>query len=90
MKTRTVADLNDKYIGHRKFAKVCDLLIKQNHKVENIKEYNEHFKFTLDGYEFQYSKNWKASAKDYVKYLLNVLDMKIRISKRDTTGIWRF
>jgi hypothetical protein len=26
MQKRTLVDLHDRYIGHRKFAKVCDLL----------------------------------------------------------------
>lgn len=80
MKQRTIEDLHNKDYGHKKFARVCDLLVEQNHKVENIKEYNEHFKFTIAGYEFQYLKEWKASAKDFVEYLNKLLDMKLKIA----------
>ena len=39
LKNRTIEELHDKYVGHRKFAKVCDLLIKkvtQSLKLKNI------------------------------------------------------
>lgn len=80
MKQRTISDLHDKDIGHKKFAKICDLLIEKGHKVENIKEYYEKFKFEIDDYPFEYDKNWKASANDYVTYCLQMLDLKKRIS----------
>ena len=76
MKERTINDLHDKEIGHSKMAKVCDLIIAKGHKITNIKEYNEKFKFDLDGYPFEYDKNWKSSAKDYATYCLQMLDLK--------------
>lgn len=88
MKQRTILDLHDRYIGHKKFAKICDLLINKGHKVENIKEYNEKFKFTIDGFNFEYRKDWKSTAKDYVNYFLNVLDLKIKIKQHDTKDIY--
>ena len=75
MKERTIQELHDPKIGHRKFAKVCDLLV-INHRVTDIKEFNEKFKFKVDGFEFQYDKNWKSSAKEYVDYLLHLLNFK--------------
>lgn len=81
---RTIKDLHDKDIGHRKFAKVCDLLVEQGHEVTNIVEYYEKFKFDVDGFWFNYQKVWKASAKDYVEYLLNMLNMKKRIASEQT------
>lgn len=76
MKTRTIEELHDKYIGNKKFAKICDLLIDKGFKVTDIKEYNEQFKFCVNGYLYIYNKNWKSSAKEFVTYLLNIHDMK--------------
>lgn len=76
MKQRTIQDLHNKEIGNRKFAKVCDLLIADGHTVENIKEYYEKYKFVLDGYPFEYSKDWKVSAEEFKKFILNILNMK--------------
>lgn len=73
MKQRTIEELHDKDIGHRKFAKVVDLLIKNHYQITDIKEYNEKFKFNVNGYEFVYSKNWKSSAKSYCEYLIDIL-----------------
>lgn len=73
---RTIKELHDSKIGHRKFAKVCDILVEQGHEVENIVEFYEKFKFDVDGFWFEYSKYWKASSKEYVDYLLNMLKMK--------------
>lgn len=79
---RTVEELHDSKIGHRKFAKVCDLLISQGHRVDNIKEFCEKFRFDVDGYWFEYSKDWKASSKEFVEYLLNMLRMKEIMAKQ--------
>lgn len=81
MKKRTIHELHDKEIGNRKFAKVCDLLIADGHTVENIKEYYEKFKFDVDGFRFEYSKDWKKSSKVYVDYLLDILNMGKIIAK---------
>ncbi len=89
MKKRTLEDLHSKDIGHRKFASVCDLLIDKGHKVTNIVECYEKFKFNVDDYYFEYSKNWKSSTKEFVSYLLNILDMKKRMNERNS-GIWKF
>ena len=60
LKNRTIEELHDKYVGHRKFAKVCDLLIKKGYSVTEIKEYNEQFKFKVNDYDFTYRKEWKG------------------------------
>lgn len=85
MKTRTIEELHDKDIGHRKMAKIADILLEKNYEVSDIREYNEQFKFKVDGYEFQYLKEWKSSAKEFVKYLENILDMKKHMER-----IWKF
>lgn len=73
MKTRTIEELHDKHYGHRKFAKVCDLLIADGHEISNIKEYYVKFTFELDGYFMTYDKEWKISAKKITKYILDTL-----------------
>lgn len=80
MKTRTIEELHDKEIGHKKFANVCDLILENGHSIKDIKEYNEKFKFYVDGFLFEYSKEWKASAKEYYDYLLNILNFKKDLS----------
>lgn len=83
MKVRTIEELHDPKIGHRKFAKIVDLLIAKGHKVTEIKEYNEQFKFKVDGDLLVYRKEWKSSAKDFAIYIENLLDTKKRLLAKD-------
>jgi len=76
MKLRTIEELHDKEIGHRKFAKVCDLVLEEGYQITEIKEYNEQFKFKINKYDFVYRKEWKASSEEFVRYLLNVLALQ--------------
>lgn len=73
MKNRTIEELHDKYIGHRKFAKICDLLIAKGYSVTDIKEYNEQFKFKVEGMELIYRKEWKATAISFVDYIIPII-----------------
>ena len=73
---KAIEELHDKDVEHRKFAKVCDLLIEKGYRISNIKEFNEKFKFELDGWPMEYSKEWKSSPEEYVKYLINIVNMK--------------
>lgn len=82
MKKRTIEELHDAQIGHKRFAKIVDGLIANGHEVTNIKEYNEQFKFSIDGYEYSYRKEWKSSAKSFVKYLENLIDTKKRLKDK--------
>ena len=41
MKNRTIEDIHDKYIGHKRFSKFVDLAIENGHTIANIKEFNE-------------------------------------------------
>lgn len=81
MKVRTIEELHDKEIGHRKFAKVCDVLIANGHKVSNIKEYYEKFKFDLDDHPFEYDKNWKSSADKCANYFMDLLATQLKLEK---------
>lgn len=67
MQTRTIMDLHSKNIGHKKIACVVDELTNKGYIITDIKEYYEKFKFNADGLKFEYSKDWKAPASDYVK-----------------------
>ena len=76
MQVRTIEDLHDKHIGHKKFAKIVDILEADGYPVKNIREFNEKFKFTIDKEIFEYSKDWKASAYEIEQYIINILKMK--------------
>ena len=88
MKQRTIEDLHNKNYGHRKFANICDLLISKGYQITDIKEYNEQFKFKVNNHLFWYRKEWKSSAKDFVQYLINILDTEERLKQHNK--IWRF
>lgn len=81
MKNRTIEELHDKRIGHKKFAKICDLLIEAGYQVTDIKEFNEQFKFKCNGYQYNYRKEWKSSSKDFVKYLINLVNSEEELKK---------
>ena len=81
MKQRTIEELHDKYIGHKKMASICDILISDGYKITEIKEYNEQFKFKVNDHQFWYRKDWKSSAKEYVKYIINLLEAEKELKK---------
>ena len=56
MKNRTIEEIHDKEIGHKKFAWFVDTAIKDGHKITQIKEYNGKFKFEMDGYPLEFDK----------------------------------
>lgn len=82
MKKRTIEELHDKYIGHRKFAAIVDGLIERGYNITDIKEYNEQFKFKANGHEYHYRKEWKSSAKEFVNYFDNVYQTAEELRKR--------
>ncbi len=57
MTKRTIQEIHDEEIGHKKFASFIDGAIEDSHTISNIKEYNEKFKFELDGYPMEFDKN---------------------------------
>lgn len=73
MKTRTIEEIHDKYIGHKKFAWFVDTAIKEGHTITNIKEYNEKYKFEMDNYPLEFDKNPKVSAKWQLDYCYKVM-----------------
>lgn len=81
MMLRTIEELHDSKVGHRKFAKVVDLLIEEGYEVTNIKEGYEKFNFLIDKkFPYSYSKDWKASAKEYVDYVKKLIDMDKKLA----------
>ena len=56
MKRRTIEEIHDKEIGHKKFAWFVDTAIEKGYKITNIREYNEKFKFEMDGYPLEFDK----------------------------------
>ena len=63
MKIRTIEEIHDKEIGHKKFAWFVDKAIEDGHMVSEIKEYNEKFKFKMDGYPLEFDKTPEINAK---------------------------
>lgn len=63
MKTRTIEEIHDKYVGHRKFAWFVDFAIENGYTIEDIKEYNEKFKFLMNGWALEFDKSPKVNAK---------------------------
>lgn len=63
MKTRTIEEIHDKEIGHKKFAWFVDTAIEDGHKITEIKEYNEKFKFKMDGMPLEFDKMPNLSVK---------------------------
>ena len=80
-KNRTIEELHDPKIGHRKFAMVVDSLIASGHSVSEIKESYEKFSFRVDGTFFEFQKAWRASALNFSTYVEDMLAMKDEIEE---------
>lgn len=63
MKNRTIQEIHDKLIGHKKFALFVDVAIVDGHEITQIKEYNEKYKFKMDGYPMSFDKSPTISTK---------------------------
>ena len=81
MKTRTIEDIHDKFYGHTKFAWFVDKAIKDDHTITNIKEYNEKFKFEMDGYKLEFDKSPKVSAQWQLDYCYKLISMANELKK---------
>ena len=68
MKQRTVEEIHNKEYGHSKFARFLDMAKSKNYSVTNIKEYNEKFKFEMEGYKLEFDKKPSISAKWQFEY----------------------
>ena len=74
MKRRTIEELHD----HRKFATVCDILTEKHYQINNIREFYEKFKFSINGVELEYSKQWKITAAKIADYIIETYEMNMR------------
>jgi hypothetical protein len=64
MKKRTIEEVHDRDIGHRKFARFIDKAIAEGYEITNIRETNVMFKFDMDGYQMDFDKmNFKTQKK---------------------------
>ena len=79
MKVRTIEELHDKNVGHKKFAKVVDIAIANGHQISEIKEYNEKFNFVMDNNYLEYDKHYKASAKSFVEYCEQIIAQRRKL-----------
>ena len=84
MKKRTVEDVHNKYYGHKKFAWFLDTAIEKGHKITNIREFNEKFKFNFNGIPMEFDKMPELSAKWQLEQceLLDSYHKKIEALKR--------
>ena len=74
MKNRTIEDIHGKDIGHKKFAWFVDTAIGDGHTITQIKEYNEKFKFKMDGYPMEFSELPTISVKWQLETCYQLLD----------------
>lgn len=63
MKNRTIEDIHDKEIGHKKFAWFIDEAMEQGYTITCIKEYYEKFKFKMNGWPLEFDKNPQLSVR---------------------------
>lgn len=81
MKTRTIEEIHDKYIGHTKFAWFVDTAIKKGYTITDIKEYNEKFKFKMNGWPLEFDKTPSINAKWQLDRLEQLVDYNNRIAE---------
>ena len=63
MKKRTVEEIHDKYVGHKKFAWFVDTAIEKGYTITDIREFNEKFKFKFNGIPMEFDKMPTLSVK---------------------------
>ena len=68
MKTRTIEDIHDDF-GNTAFALLLDNAIKYGRTITDIEEYDEKFKFKMDGYPLEFYKTWETH--ELIKQLQN-------------------
>ena len=79
MKKRTIEEIHDKYVGHKKFAWFVDTAIEDGHKIRNIREFNEKFKFEMDGVCLEFDKMPELSVKWQLEQCYLILDYRKKI-----------
>ena len=79
MKNRTIEEIHDKWVGHRKFAWFVDHAIQDNHTITEIKEYNEKYKFLMDNVPMEFDKNPKANANAQLQACYYLLEQRRKL-----------
>ena len=74
MKKRTIEEIHDREIGCSKFAKALDRLINSGYTITDIEEYNEKFKFKVDGHHMEYPKCWSSTIDAFVKWTIKTVE----------------
>ena len=81
MKNRTIEEIHDKYIGHKKFAWFVDTAMEDGHTITGIKEYNEKFKFKMDGVLLEFDKMPSLSVKWQLEQCYLILDYHKKLER---------
>ena len=79
MKKRTIEEIHDIEIGHKKFAWFIDEAIEKGYKITNIREYNEKFKFNMDGYPLEFDKMPQLSVKWQLEQCENIIALRRKL-----------
>lgn len=79
MKRRTIADIHDKEIGHKKFAWFIDTALECGYTITDIKEYNEKYKFKMNGYPVEFDKMPELSVKWQYQMCCDLIAMRDKI-----------
>lgn len=79
MKLRTIQDINDKEIGHKRFAQFVNLAINNGYAITNIKEYNEKFKFDMSGFPMEFDKMNVKDIKWYFNKTKDIVELRIKL-----------
>ena len=88
MKIRTIEEIHDKEIGHKKFAWFVDTAIEDGHKITQIKEYNEKFKFTMDGVPLEFDKMPSLSVRWQLEQCYLILDYRKKLEEMRNGKNW--
>ena len=73
MKRRTVEEIYDQEIGHKRFAEFIRFAQLDGYTISEIKEYYSKFKFKMNGYPMEYDKTVKFDS----KWFLSLCEMTI-------------
>ena len=81
MKKRTIEEIHDPEVGHKKFAWFVDEATDRGYKITNIREYNEKFKFEMDGHPLEFDKMPDLSVRWQLEQCENILKLKRKIEE---------
>lgn len=81
MKERTISEIHDREIGHSKFAWFCDKAKDDGYEIANIREYNEKFKFRMNGIDVEFVKDPKANARFQYEQCVKLINYYEQLEK---------